>query len=85
MAMLHLHTAAPIPLALIAQAVPRLISAKMDDDAEEDDPSGQCDEDGINTYGDLVMYGVRYAGPGCAISDPDYGVDDTNHDREDLA
>lgn len=37
------------------------------EDDEEDDPQGQCDEDGINTsHGGLKCY----AGPGCAISDP---------------
>ncbi|WP_324740119.1 hypothetical protein U8326_10090 [Tsuneonella sp. CC-YZS046] len=49
------------------------------DDAEEDDPSGQCDEDGINT--DLRVRWQDY-GPGCAISDPDYGIDDQPHDEE---
>lgn len=36
-----------------------------DEDLEEDDPSGQCDEDGINT--DITWRGG--AGPGCTISD----------------
>lgn len=39
-----------------------------DPDAEEDDPSGQCDEDGINTS--LVALQLR-PGPGCPISDSD--------------
>lgn len=36
-------------------------------DQEDDDASGQCDEDGINTL--LVLVGGD--GPGCTISDPD--------------
>lgn len=44
---------------------------EMDDHAEEDDHSGQCDEDGINTYGQGLQFG--YQGPGCPISDPDLG------------
>ncbi len=43
------------------------------EDAEDDDPSGQCDEDGFNTTGGQVAYalhGVIYSGPGCPISDP---------------
>lgn len=45
-------------------------------DEEDDDPQGQCDEDGINTaYGDLKYR----AGAGCAISDPG---GDTFDDRE---
>ncbi|MFA7586262.1 MAG: hypothetical protein WCY11_08730 [Novosphingobium sp.] len=36
------------------------------EDAEEDDPSGQCDEDGINTE----FLGRWNEGPGCVISDP---------------
>ncbi|MXP28107.1 hypothetical protein GRI58_04630 [Porphyrobacter algicida] len=38
------------------------------DDAEEDDPSGQCDEDGINTS----QFLTRNCGPGCIISDSDH-------------
>ncbi len=44
-----------------------------DDPAEEDDPSGQCDEDGINTAGGQAAYalhGINYRRPGCPISDP---------------
>ena len=37
-----------------------------EEDDEEDDPSGQCDEDGVNT--DLAMR--RGNGAGCPISDP---------------
>jgi hypothetical protein len=46
------------------------------EDDEEDDPPGQCDEDGINTDFALALGG----GPGCKISDPDYGIDDERHD-----
>jgi hypothetical protein len=42
-----------------------------DDPAEEDDDSGQCDEDGINTLGDLAMHALQSPGPGCSISDED--------------
>lgn len=42
--------------------------AEMDDDAEEDDPAGIADEDGVNT---AVPYpGLLGEGPGCPISDP---------------
>lgn len=43
------------------------------DAAEEDDPSGQCDEDGVNTSGGLYAHGSRHDGPGCPISDPGGG------------
>lgn len=43
------------------------------EDAEEDDPAGQADEDGINTCRDLLR---RTDGPGCILSDPDMAVDD---------
>lgn len=41
-----------------------------DDPAEEDDDSGQCDEDGINTLGDLAMHALQSPGPGCDLADP---------------
>ena len=41
-----------------------------DPDIEEDDPSGQCDEDGVNTN-QLALLGK---GPGCLISDNDHGL-----------
>ena len=41
--------------------------AEEDDMAEDDDPAGQCDEDGINT--DFAM--IRGSGAGCPIADPD--------------
>ncbi len=49
-----------------------------DDEPEEDDPSGQCDEDGINTH----FLGRWNEGPGCPISDPDCAVDDRGCDPE---
>jgi hypothetical protein len=58
-----------------------------DPDVEEDDPSGQRDEDGVNTGGTPTF---GWGGPqaaGCPISDPDSavddeGCDDINDDRE---
>jgi hypothetical protein len=48
------------------------------EDAEEDDPAGQCDEDEVNT--DLAM--ACGGGPGCTIADSDVGIDDEPHDSE---
>lgn len=42
-------------------------AAEVDDETEEDDPAGQCDEDGINTAFANRPWG---AGPGCPIADP---------------
>jgi hypothetical protein len=42
--------------------------ASHHDDAEEDDPSGICDEDGVNTALESLR---RHAGPGCSIGDGD--------------
>jgi len=45
---------------------------RIDGDLEDDDPSGQMDEDEINTGNHAVMaHGVSFAGPGCPLSDPD--------------
>lgn len=42
-----------------------------DPDLEEDDPQGQCDEDGINTGSpSFWLHGTHYDGPGCPIADP---------------
>ena len=77
-----------LPLSLISEALPRLSREALeglveslidrldeidgDADLEEDDPSGQCDEDGINTgQTQFVMHGRSYDGPGCPISDDD--------------
>lgn len=53
----------------ISVAISLLDLADGDPDAEEDDPAGACDEDGINTYFPDAF------GPGCIISD-----DDNEHD-----
>lgn len=49
---------------------PSILAGHEDDEdndpLEEDDPSGQCDEDGINTGG--MQFSP--SGPGCLISDP---------------
>jgi hypothetical protein len=55
----------------IAAAIELLIAlldaTEPDPDIEDDDPSGQCDEDGINTgFSGLI----DSDGPGCPISDP---------------
>ena len=80
--------ASALPLSLIAQAVPKLTRHELaalcermidaldqadgDPDAEEDDPSGQSDEDELNTgSGSFMMHGTSYGGPGCPISDDD--------------
>ncbi len=57
-------------------------------DLEEDDPAGQCDEDGINTGSNVFwQHGQSFAGPGCVLSDDDfaepgafpaYGIDQTH-------
>lgn len=54
-------------------------SGLMHEDDEEDDPSGQCDEDGVNTSVALLKADV---GPGCEISDVDMAVDDRGCDEE---
>lgn len=48
-----------------------MVQSCGNEDDEEDDPSGQRDEDGVNT--DLTV--LRRAGPGCLISDSDSGDD----------
>lgn len=48
------------------------------EDEEEDDPSGQHDEDGINT---LFRYSRRRSGAGCSISDPG-GCDHEGREEE---
>lgn len=79
--------ASSLPLSLIAQAVPKLSRHDLealterlierldeidgDPELEEDDPTGQCDEDGVNTAYSFVPYTVGGHGPGCPISDPD--------------
>lgn len=46
---------------------PNLIAGLEDD--EEDDPAGQCDEDGINTE---YRAAKQHSGAGCVISDPNF-------------
>ncbi len=77
-----------LPLALIAQAIPnlsrhdlealterlidRLDEVDGDADLEEDDPAGQCDEDGINTgLAAFRCRGMTFGGAGCPFSDED--------------
>jgi len=79
--------ASALPLALLAQAIPmlsrndlealterlidRLDEMTPDPDLEDDDPSGQCDEDGVNCRSaNFVVQGRKLDGPGCPISDP---------------
>lgn len=76
----------PLPLDLIAQSLPRLSRHDLeslterlidvldcrdgDPDTEEDDPSGQCDEDGVNCGSQIFsLHVVHYGGPGCPIGD----------------
>jgi len=65
--------------ATIASAVEVLVcvldALDGDPDLEDDDPSGQCDEDGINTAYGMVRYTVGGSGPGCPISDDDHTPD----------
>jgi hypothetical protein len=51
--------------------IERLDEIDGDPDREEDDPSGQCDEDGVNTAFSFIRYTVGAFGPGCPISDDD--------------
>lgn len=79
-------SAQALPLALLARALPRLSRHELealterlidhldgidgDPDLEDDDPTGLCDEDGMNCgSANFIMHGVRYNGPGCGISD----------------
>lgn len=78
--------AAALPLALIGQAIPmltrhdlealterlidRLDEIASDPDLEDDDPSGQCDEDGQNTG-----YGRKTPPEQLAELMPQYGAD----------
>lgn len=56
----------------IAVAIDVLDALDGDPDLEEDDPSGQADEDGINTVIPINALNVRsLAGAGCLISDDD--------------
>lgn len=65
------------------EPINRIAGGAAHEDDEEDDPSGQCDEDGINTAFDNVRYQQGSSGPGCIISDPDKGVDDDGEGVDD--
>jgi len=41
-----------------------------DPDREDDDPPGQCDEDGVNT----ALHLLAGSGPGCMIADEDFDL-----------
>ena len=58
--------------------------AHFDDDAEEDDGGGECtdDEPGFDRQPRAIANIHGSCGPGCTISDPDFGVDDIG-ERED--
>lgn len=61
---------------LIGNAIEALIALLDalggDPDLEEDDPAGQCDEDGVNTgHAVFYLHGVAQTGPGCILSDND--------------
>jgi hypothetical protein len=57
----------------IAVAIDMLDLVDGDPDFEEDDPSGQSDEDGINTLIPINLLNVRsLAGAGCILSDDDF-------------
>ncbi len=61
---------APALSRLVEQAVNRLDSMDLDPDLEEDDPSGQCDEDGVNCgSGIFTIHGGAWDGPGCLLGD----------------
>ena len=64
--------------AFIAVAIDLLDLADGDPDAEEDDPHGECSEDGVNTG----LARARGGGPGCTISDGDSAIDDSPCDPE---
>ncbi|MBV2147430.1 hypothetical protein KRZ98_03905 [Sphingobium sp. AS12] len=52
---------------------PNILAGREDDEdddpAEQDDESGQCDEDEVNTSLDRVRYTTGAGGAGCPISD----------------
>ncbi len=56
--------------AFIAVAIDLLDVLDGEPDVEDDDPSGQCDEDEINTgNGVYYLHGSANDGAGCVISD----------------
>lgn len=61
----------PVVERLVARIIDHLDEEDGDPDLEDDDPSGQCDEEGINTEAVIAFeHGRRLDGPGCPISDP---------------
>lgn len=63
--------------AFISVAIELLDVLDGNSDVEEDDPSGQCDEDEINTNLDCTQDGM----PGCVISDNDIEHDGCEEER----
>ena len=82
--------APPLALRLLNKHSPREIAEAIEilidvldaiggnPDEEEDDPSGQCDEDEVNTTFELAASGS----PGCEISDPG-GCEHDGREHED--
>ena len=60
----------------IAVALDLLDTLDGPEDAEDDDPCGQCDEDELNTGFELAFTGA----PGCIISDDDHEDDGRERD-----
>lgn len=58
---------------LAQSLIDRLDAMDGDPDDEDDDPAGQCDEDGINT----ALHVLAQLGAGCRLADEDcaYGED----------
>ena len=57
---------------MIAISIDILDQTDPDPDLEEDDPGGQCDEDGCNTgLQRNALHGRVLEGPGCVLSDDD--------------
>lgn len=80
-ALLRVYSAAEIADA-IEVLIDVLDALSGDPDCEDDDPAGQCDEDGINTGSSkFCLHGTHFDGPGCPIADaghvPIYGIDQT--------
>jgi len=58
---------------MIAISIDILDALDPDPDIEEDDPSGQADEDGINVAAPINLLNKRsLAGAGCMLSDDDF-------------
>lgn len=66
---------------LVQRLVDHLDDEDGDPDREDDDPAGQCDEDGINTAFDCLRYQEGRRGAGCIISDPDRAADDDGEEE----